>query len=397
MNKVIRISIIIFFIGIIGSFFTIGESLFVGLRYISPIAIILLSLLSKRKIVISKSEMIVLFLFVLIFFIYPITLMLLNIYEIGKQNIIVNSLYYVITIVSCFFIASYYKSTNKQDFFKDFGLVGCIFLIVGLLMFRDISFSISGLLNNLIANERGERSYLGFTNPNQVAILTSLVIHSIIISQLNKKIKMIVVLLCSVILINTGSRTPLVSIVFAGIVILLFSFFNKKTTSLSKVMPKVLVIDLIILIVISLIYSLNDASIDLYYKLDILSTNRISRQVATITWLNATNVLPFGLGMFNPSFFNSQPNFLFLHTDSYYTYIIATMGIVGLLGNLILICYMGYVMLKNKSSLLVYILSFCVCYGFFEATLFFPTSVLTILLLISFFLYNNERESELIA
>ena len=189
MNKVIRISIIIFFIGIIGSFFTIGESLFVGLRYISPIAIILLSLLSKRKIVISKSEMIVLFLFVLIFFIYPITLMLLNIYEIGKQNIIVNSLYYVITIVSCFFIASYYKSTNKQDFFKDFGLVGCIFLIVGLLMFRDISFSISGLLNNLIANERGERSYLGFTNPNQVAILTSLVIHSIIISQLNKKIK----------------------------------------------------------------------------------------------------------------------------------------------------------------------------------------------------------------
>lgn len=394
MNRIIRFAIILFFSGIIGGFFSIGNSVFVSLRYVTPMLIIALFSLSKMKTTISKSESQFIFFFGITFFVYPIIMILLNIYDKGKENIIINSLYYILTMVSCFFIANFYKSISRKEFFKDFGLVGFLFLAIGTLIFRDISLNIPTLINNMLSNVRTDRSYLGFTNPNQVAILAALVIMTIFLSGLNKTSKIFILIFSSIVLVNTGSRTPLISFLLAALIIFFIQVLRKKVSTFNGILLKMLVIDILVCGFVYIIYNLIGTTVNFYYALDTFSTNRISRQVATISWLFGTSNLVFGLGMFNTSFFNSQPDFLFLHTDSYYTYIITTMGLIGLLLTLILIALAIRKAFAVESRTLLYIILFCVIYSFFEATLFFPTSILTVLLLVSCFLIDERKDRE---
>lgn len=394
MNRIIRSAIFLFFSGIIGGFFSIGSSIFVALRYLASILIIALFLVSKRKTTISKKELQFVFFFGITFFVYPVIMILLNVYSRGKENIIINSMYYMLTVACCFFIANFYKGTNEKEFFRDFGLVGFLFLITGTIVFKDISLNVPTLVNNMVSNVRSDRSYLGFTNPNQVAILVAVVITTIFFSELNKNTKLFIIIFSSIILINTGSRTPLISFIVAALIINFIQFLKKKVSTFNGVLLKILVIDIIVGIFIYIIYNLIGTNINFYYTLDTLSTNRISRQVATISWLFDTNNLFFGLGMFNTSFFNSQPDFLFLHTDSYYTYIIATMGVIGLLLSVSLLIIAIQKASTVNSLTLLYIILFCIIYSFFEATLFFPTSILTIFLLVSFFLISGRKDSE---
>ncbi|MCI1977988.1 MAG: O-antigen ligase family protein [Liquorilactobacillus nagelii] len=394
MNRIIRFAILLFFSGIIGGFFSIGSSIFVALRYLASILIIALFLVSKRKTTISKKELQFVFFFGITFFVYPVIMILLNVYSRGKENIIINSMYYMLTVACCFFIANFYKGTNEKEFFRDFGLVGFLFLITGTIVFKDISLNVPTLVNNMVSNVRSDRSYLGFTNPNQVAILVAVVITTIFFSELNKNTKLFIIIFSSIILINTGSRTPLISFIVAALIINFIQFLKKKVSTFNGVLLKILVIDIIVGIFIYIIYNLIGTNINFYYTLDTLSTNRISRQVATISWLFDTNNLFFGLGMFNTSFFNSQPDFLFLHTDSYYTYIIATMGVIGLLLSVSLLIIAIQKASTVNSLTLLYIILFCIIYSFFEATLFFPTSILTIFLLVSFFLISGRKDSE---
>ncbi|MCS8602757.1 O-antigen ligase family protein [Lactiplantibacillus pentosus] len=394
MNRIIRFAIILFFSGIIGGFFSIGNSVFVSLRYVTPMLIIALFSLSKMKTTISKSESQFIFFFGITFFVYPIIMILLNIYDKGQENIIINSLYYILTMVSCFFIANFYKSISRKEFFKDFGLVGFLFLAIGTLIFRDISLNIPTLINNMLSNVRTDRSYLGFTNPNQVAILAALVIMTIFLSGLNKTSKIFILIFSSIVLVNTGSRAPLVSFLLAALIIFFIQVLRKKVSTFNGILLKMLVIDILVCGFVYIIYNLIGTTVNSYYALDTFSTNRISRQVATISWLFGTSNLVFGLGMFNTSFFYSQPDFLFLHTDSYYTYIITTMGLIGLLLTLILIALAIRKAFAVESRTLLYIILFCVIYSFFEATLFFPTSILTVLLLVSCFLIDERKDSE---
>ena len=102
----------------------------------------------------------------------------------------------------------------------------------------------------------------------------------------------------------------------------------------------------------------------------------------------------FGLGMFNPSFFNSQSQFMGLHTDSYYTYCLVTTGIVGLVMNLMFICLFFFKAFKLRDRQLLITILLCIVYGAFEGTLFFPTSLLTILLLVTLFFIVSNRGTE---
>ncbi|WP_424684908.1 O-antigen ligase family protein [Enterococcus sp.] len=388
MHKTIRLFIMLYFIGLIGSFFSIGQAFFISLRYLSPILIIIFSVLSKRKILLEKSSLNVIFVFVTLFFVYPLVLIILGIYDVGKPNIIVNSLYYLLTLICCFFIAKFYEQFNKKLFFKDFAVIGIVFLSIALIIYRDITIDIGSLVYSLIANSRSDRSYLGFSNPNQVSILVSVVFLTMIVSNLGNKTKALTSFFCVIILMNTGSRTPWISLFIAVVATLLVTFFKRKSIGFKGTLAKILIIDCIVVVLIFLVYNLTNSTLETYYALDKLSTNRLSRQLATINWLESNETLIFGVGMFNPSFFNSQSSFFGLHTDSYYTFILATMGLIGLLANILLVFKMLYKMSERKYSLML--LFFCISYSFFEATLIFPTSLLTILLFVTFFFKKSD-------
>ncbi|EGP5659241.1 O-antigen ligase domain-containing protein, partial [Enterococcus faecium] len=269
-----------------------------------------------------------------------------------------------------------------------------VFLVIGIIVFKDVSLNIVSLLNNVLQNARSDRSYLGFNNPNQVAITVTVLVISIYFSNIKDYMKYFSYVVCLFILFNTGSRTPLFSLAITAIFMLGYIKFKH----ISNIHVRSIIITFFVgSLVISTLMIFNyllTTSTDFFINLDNLTTNRLGRQINTIDYLVGTNNMWFGLGMFNPSFFNSQSQFMGLHTDSYYTYCLVTTGIVGLVMNLMFICLFFFKAFKLRDRQLLITILLCIVYGAFEGTLFFPTSLLTILLLVTLFFIVSNRGTE---
>lgn len=385
MDRIMRILVLAFLTSVMGSYYSIGTNFFVLMRYITPILMVLFSCIQPLKITISKNKAIILTLLIITFVVYPIILIITDVYKFATFYIIQNSIYYLLTFLATFFIGDYYNNNKNVNFFEDTSILIFLFLIIGAFSFRDISFNIPALLRNLLQDTRLDRSYIGFTNPNQVGIFAGIGLITSVFSPTKNVYKFSVIVFLIFILLNTGSRTPILSLLFA--LLAFIAIYSKEL--LGKNLSNFIFLSIIMIGIIVIVNINNNSSDTLFYTLNDLSTNRLSRQLSTIQYLISNKKILFGYGMFNTSFFNSQINYGQLHTDSYYTYILATMGIVGVIGNLFIIMTM-YKIIKNIGrKSIVSIFAYCVIYGFFEATLFFPTSFLTIVLL-SLFFYNHK-------
>lgn len=390
MNIIRRSLIIMFLVCSIGSFFEYFNTIFLGLRYICMASLFLLFLLEIRKNFILKKHIFILLLFVLTFFIYPLVGILFNIYLYGLITILMNICFYISFLVCCLYISQYYLETSRANFFKDFSMICFLFLISGALIYRDFTIDVITLVFNLVSNNRIERSYLGFTNPNQVAIMSSVLIITTYLSNMKKITKIILLGFSLLILINTGARTPLLAMLLMVVFFIFYYSYKKITIPLLKVMLKTLLIGCTIVSILIFANFISTVSSSFFVSLDILTTNRLSRQLNTIKFLLDSRSFIFGLGMFNISFFSSQDIFSGLNTDSYYTYCLATTGIIGLVLNLYLVGNMLIKSLKMKNMSLIGIIIFCISYAAFEATLIFPTSLLSILLFVSYFILIDK-------
>ncbi|MDT2066645.1 O-antigen ligase [Enterococcus faecalis] len=394
MKNISRILILVFLIGNVGSFFILGTSFFVFLRYFSTVAIIGFTFFTYKTNMIHKGILAFLVMYLFIFYAYPLILISIGIYKYGINNIIINTHYYLSTFFCCLFIANFYQKNKKYNFFKDFSIIIFVFLVIGIIVFKDVSLNIVSLLNNVLQNARSDRSYLGFNNPNQVAITVTVLVISIYFSNIKDYMKYFSYVVCLFILFNTGSRTPLFSLAITAIFMLGYiKFKHISNIHVRSIIITFLVGSLVISTLMIFNYLLT-ASTDFFINLDNLTTNRLGRQINTIDYLAGTNNMWFGLGMFNPSFFNSQSQFMGLHTDSYYTYCLVTTGIVGLVMNLMFICLFFFKAFKLRDRQLLITILLCIVYGAFEGTLFFPTSLLTILLLVTLFFIVSNRGTE---
>lgn len=220
MKNISRILILVFLIGNVGSFFTSGTSFFVFLRYFSTVAIIGFTFFTYKTNMIHKGILAFLVMYLFIFYAYPLILISIGIYKYGINNIIINAHYYLSTFFCCLFIANFYQKNKKYNFFKDFSIIIFVFLVIGIIVFKDVSLNIVSLLNNVLQNARSDRSYLGFNNPNQVAITVTVLVISIYFSNIKDYMKYFSYVVCLFILFNTGSRTPLFSLAITAIFML---------------------------------------------------------------------------------------------------------------------------------------------------------------------------------
>lgn len=398
MNKITRLVVLGIFMSYVLSFSIALSSIAVLTRYVLFLIIIILEIKDFK---LTKDFVNFVFLFLVPFFIYPLLMILLGVYSLATKQILVNILYFLLFFFAVQGVSRYYvKSTGIDGFLNDLKMTIFGILLSFSLIYKGLSFNVITLLQKIISNSRDadERVYLGFTNPNQVAMFAGIGIVCLLFLLFDKsKSKKELIINCLemiffvFIIINTGSRTPVFSFLSAGLILFFYEIY-KKLPKLIRYSTNVVIFGTVLLAVIKVYLLLENPNSNFLTTLNDLSTNRLNRQISTLYFLYNDKKIFTGYGMFNTSYFNSLPQFRFYQTDSYYTFIIATMGIIGLSLVLLFIFVLFKRTKKHVKSL--YIIIFSLIYSGFEATLFFPTSIVTLLLFVVGSIYIQSRERE---
>lgn len=394
MDKLAKIVTLGIFLSYILAFSISLSSLAIMVRYLLFFVIILIEFKSFKF---TRKKNIFFLFYIICFFVYPTLMILLGIYDKFQGQIINNIFYFLLFLLAVEGIATYYKKSGSiYSLSSDLKNILSITILFFSIIYKDLSFNLLKLLRMILNNSRQDRSYIGFVNPNQVAIFSSIgIVCTLICFLYNKKnkkkslIEILQISFFSIVIINTGSRTPIFTILLTLVFAILFELYN-KLKPLVKYMIQTVIFSLIFISSIVMFNLIQNPSF--LSKLNELSTNRISRQLNTFILLHNDGKLATGYGMWNTSFFNSLPQFQYYHTDSYYTFIVATMGMIGLIGVLFFLVYLLSVTRKNYITFFVII--FSIIYSFFEATLIFPTSIISLFFLITALISIRETNKK---
>ncbi|MCD1024641.1 O-antigen ligase family protein [Enterococcus sp. SMC-9] len=324
------------------------------------------------------------------FFLSPLVLILFNIYSLMTVDALIFSFSYilfiflVIAVISLFNdIYNYCKITNIAIF---------ISLFLNVIYSRELKFNIINLLADMLGNEREYRSYLGFTNPNVVGLIAMVGLICCLISILRKdqlKMNLIMGGFYLFVIINTGSRTALLSPALAIFFIITIYMIKKLRIEIRVIFFCVTVCTILLFF----IFYFDDISFNLY-EFNTLTSGRFERQIITIRYLIDNGLTMFGMGNLNSSALYSDENVYahFLNTDNTPTYFLVTIGLFGciqVLGILI-----GIFCKIRNSSLISYLFFFIsIISSLFEHTLFVPSSLFSLFFLCGIFIsYDAELE-----
>lgn len=320
-----------------------------------------------------------LFLFVP-FLLVPFILIILGRYKYLLTEQVTNSLSYIIMIFAVLSFAELF--VNKKQFFS-LTCLGVLIPVIGVSAAHaeEINFNVQQLFINIVNNDRLDRAYLGFSNPNILGLVLLIALlcfmYFIIFYRKYRIHNVFLAFLCIFLLLNTGSRTSIIA-AFATFVIYLYLICLKK---LNKYTRAVCYCSISIAIIVFII--LNDMSVDFSY-LNLLTSGRILRQLATINFLKNTNRLFFGLGNLNSGALYSGrlPISNDLDTDNSPVFFITTVGLIGLIFVLITLLLIYFNIPSN--ALFYKSLFFCwIITSLFENTLFIPSSLVSLFFLLA--------------
>lgn len=315
------------------------------------------------------------------FLFIPFILILFGRYRYLLTEQFINSLSYIVMILAVIACTELFEDKKQLFGFTHLGIL--IPLISILLMhIQDISFNAGQLFINIISNERVDRTYLGFSNPNMLGLVLMIaLLCSIYFLLFVKRYKMrnaFLTLFYIFLLLNTGSRTSIVAPLVAAIVYCYFLLL-KKMNSYTRI---IFYCSMFAAGIIILFITLNNVSFSLSY-LDQLTSGRILRQLSTINFLSNTNRLSFGLGNLNSgALYSGQlPISNALNTDNSPIFLITTIGLVGLFF-VILSLMLIYLNIPSKA---IFYKSLFFCWfvtSLFEHTLFVPSSLASLFFLV---------------
>lgn len=322
----------------------------------------------------------------------PMILMIIGYTDILIKNQLINVLYYILFIFLILVAVDLFS--NTIEFCKQIQYSVFFSLLFLTIQNRDISINLFSLLNNILANNRGIRTYLGFINPNILALVALVgglsTIYLIYNKEKNKVFNWISLIFITFIIINAGSRTSFFCILIFLFFIMYFKFL--------KMMPlKIRIISVTICSVIFMVFfgnMLSQLNIGNWESLDLdtLTSGRLNNQINTYNFLKKFGYLYFGIGNLNSSSFYSTGNVYasLLNTDSSLMYYITTIGIVGLFFIIIFLISLFWRLPNNsyfgKSIFLVWIIT-----SLFEHTLIVPSSLFSFYFLIFILIEINNK------
>ncbi|MDV7688400.1 O-antigen ligase family protein [Enterococcus casseliflavus] len=346
---------------------------------------------------VNKSLLKLLSFLLLPFVFMPLLLITFGYTRLLIQDQLINSIYYVI------FFGLILVTTDLFDDLSEFCrhiqfsvLVSLGFLAI---QYRDLTINFFTLLDNILTNTRVIRAYLGFINPNILA-LAALIgglssFYLILNDPKKRKLNWTFFIFTLFIIVNSGSRTSLFCILLS----IIFVFYYKYIIKISKSVRWMISLVIFILFLFGAISYFNQNNLSVLQSLDIntLTSGRWNNQISTFNYLRQLGYFYFGIGNLNSSSFYSEANnyALILNTDNSPTYYIATIGIVGLI---LILIFLGYLFIQlpkrsyfGKSLFLIWLST-----SMFEHTLIVPSSLFS-LFFMSFILIvikNSQREGE---
>lgn len=326
------------------------------------------------------------------FVLIPFLLIILGRYQYLVIEQLINCLSYIIMILVVIACSELFE--DKKNFFK-LTQLSIFFPIIFLLFrhFQDVTVNVVVLVSNIINDNRIDRSYLDFVNPNMLGLVLMLgLLCSLYFLLFEKEKRGINVLLCifyMFLLLNTGSRTSLLAPV-VGLIIYVYLATLRKV---NKYLRIIFYITIAMFIVTIFYISLYDYGFNVSF-FNTLTSGRIMRQLSSVIFLSNTNRLLFGIGNLNAGSLYSESLQLNnnLYTDNSPIFFIVTIGIAGLF---FVIMTLIYIYIKIPTNALFYkSLFFCwIATSLFEHTLFLPFSLISIFFLISLqsINFNGER------
>lgn len=316
------------------------------------------------------------------FLFIPFVLILFGRYKYLLTEQFINSLSYMVMILAVIACAELFE--DKKQFFG-FTQLGILLPLISILLthIQEINLNAGQLFMNIISNERTDRIYLGFSNPNMLGLILMIALLSsmyfLLFVKRYKTLNLFLTLFYLFLLLNTGSRTSLVA-PFVAVVIYGYFLLLRKINSYTRMVFYCVTIAAVIII---LFVALNNVSFSLS-SLDRLASGRISRQLTTINFLSDTNRLSFGLGNLNSGALYSGKLHVnnALNTDNSPIFLLTTIGLVGLLFVIITLILLYF----NIPSKAIFYKSLFFCWlvtALFEHTLFVPSSLTSLFFLVA--------------
>lgn len=347
---------------------------------------LLITYLFNKKFNIRKYDS--LFILLIPFLFIPFMLILFGRYRYLLTEQLINSFSYIVMILAVIACAELFEDKKQLFGFTQLGILLPLISIL-LMHIQEINLNAGQLFMNIISNDRIDRTYLGFSNPNMLGLVLMIALlcsmYFLLFVKKHKILNTLLTLFYIFLLLNTGSRTSIVA-PFIAVIIYGYYYFLKKINRYTRI---VFYCTMIVTVIIILFVTLNNVSFSLAY-LDRLTSGRILRQLTTINFLSNTNRLSFGLGNLNSGALYSGrlPIASELNTDNSPIFLITTIGLVGLffvIMSLMLIYF-------NIPSKAIFYKSLFFCWivtALFEHTLFVPSSLTSLFFLVA--LQNINR------
>ncbi|MDT2764813.1 O-antigen ligase family protein [Enterococcus asini] len=375
-NTIFILLIISYVVGYMESFVTIGNFF----KYVF-IIVIITNLFKSR---VQLSNYIPIFILIVPFIIIPFLLIIAGKYSIQISEQISNSFFYLIFIFLVISICEQFD--NLDSFLKNVNIGILIPMIISVVRSGELKFNVFPLLSDMIDNSRTTRAFLGFTNPNTAGLIAMIgMVSTLLLSiELNtkrdKKLNLIFYFLSFtlyiMVIINSGSRTSILSPLISLLVIIIYYVFtNIKLLVRLSVIPFILAF---LIFRVMLIENQNGGILNIN-NLNHLTSGRFIRQITTINYLIENDDFLFGIGNFNSSALYSQSNSFSnsLSTDNSPIYFLVTIGFIGLMFVLIILLLIGF-KLGKKNYIGLYLYGVWIISSLFEHTLFVPSSLFSL-------------------
>ena len=325
-----------------------------GLKYIVQALCIFLFFCKNRKdvFIIPRDSIVVCL--IIIFGIIPL----------GQTFSNINMTIGVYTLVMWLFLLCTYclgKHLNteekKQEFVRKFATIGTIIVLVCFILNYSNLFNIRAILSNFrndfnVLNdiEKRERSGFGFMHVNSLGgICVVLIIALFIIKCRNPKYliaRNIAIAFVFLVMLNTGSRASIYSVIFFFLTLACIKLYYRSKKTLKLIVKFLIVIGLIT--VIAFVYSITQNNWEFLSR---WTSGRVDGWIYDLSKMRQDNTLLFGYGLYNPTSFFSQPFSKGMIIDNWFVYMIINIGIVGFIGCMMEISFIGYKLLRIENVL----------------------------------------------
>lgn len=335
--------------------------------------------------------------------VWPLIGLLTGMYTISTKSVFLYIVFFVFYILFvCSFSFLMYKKIDVVLLIWQIVLFAT--LVYMALKSNELSFDLNILVNALVEDERyGNELYsrvgLGFENVNQLGLFSAVLLMISIKFIINRKymiLSMMSIPVGILLILNSGSRSPIVVLLFSGFVAMA-SYYRKtlfgKLIGISVVGLSVM----LILMFCQMVFLMNKDSI-FFDIINDLSSGRLSNSVDAMQLLlekssPITGIGPMSSTTIRQYIFSSPYNDVVI--DNSIIYYIFCNGVIGLFGILGFFISFTKKIWQTKETFPVVVCSFLGLYAMFENVFFVPNAATSIfaLTIMTMYIYKKDEMS----